>query len=98
MGLELEGSNDAEVSAASPQSPEEVLVFRSARTQNTSICSHNLARKQIVDRHAVFPKQPSDAAAQRETADTCFGYYATGDGEAQYVRFTVKISQSGPTL
>ena len=56
------------------------------------------AREQVVDGHAVFSKQPADAAAQCESADPGLRDDAARDCKAEEVRFAVQVAQSGATL
>ena len=98
VGLELERCDHAEVPASAAKSPEEILVLRGIGREHFAVGSDQLARQQIVDRHAVFAKQPTDTAAQRETRNTGLRDDAGGDRKTEDVRFAVEIAKRRAAL
>jgi hypothetical protein len=96
--LELEGCDDTEVSAATTECPEKILVFGTAGGKHLALARDNLTGQQIVDGHAVLANQPADTAAEREAADAGLRNYAAGDREAEDVRFAIQVAERGPAL
>ena len=95
VGLKLQRSDHPEVSAATPESPEKILMIRIVRRENSALGSHNLARQQIIDGHAVLAKQPANTTAEGQTSNSGFRDNATRDCQTEDVRFAIQISQSG---
>ena len=98
MRLELERRDNAEVPTSSAESPEKVLVFRRIRREHSAVSGDHLARKQIVDRHAVLTKQPADTAAQCEAPNAGLRHDAARDRKSEDVRFAIQITQSRAAL
>src|SRR5688500_8670572 len=98
MRFELERRDNPEVPPASTQSPAKILVFGCVRSEHSSVSRDDLARKKIVDRHAVLTNQPADTAAECEAAYTRLRHDATRDRKSEDVRFAVKIAESRAAL
>ena len=62
--LEGELCDDAEVSTASTQCPEQVCVLAVRSGDDAAVSSHNLARQQVVTGEAKLTFQPAASAAQ----------------------------------
>ena len=52
MGTELEGGNHSEVTSASAEGPEEIVVFPLASGEHLALGIHNFERQHVVDGHA----------------------------------------------
>jgi hypothetical protein len=98
MGLDLERSDDAEISTSAAQRPEEVVVFRRAGSEHFAISGGHLRRQQIVDGHPVLTNQPANTTSEGEAANTRLGYYAGRDCKPEDVRFSIKVAKSRSAL
>ena len=98
MGLKLERCDDPEVSATASKSPEEIGVLGTTGRPHFAVGGDDLARQEIVDRHAVSADQPADAAPEGEPADTGLGDDPTGNSETERVGFTIEIAKRGAAL
>jgi hypothetical protein len=96
--LELETSDGAEIPASAAESPEQIIVFRSAGSEHLSIGSHHLRRQQIVDRHPVFANQPANSTSEGQATDTSLGHYPARDSEPEDMRFSIDVTQSRSAL
>src|SRR5207247_3728107 len=67
---ELELGHDPEVASRSADPPEEVGVLGLACLDQLPVRRDELNTEQLVDREAVLPHQPPDAATERETRET----------------------------
>ena len=70
MEVELELRDDAEVAAATAQSPEQVRVVGLARVDEPAVRRDDVGRDEVVAREAELAHRPADAAAEREPGDT----------------------------
>src|SRR5512135_2887730 len=70
--VQLKGkcSDNAEVTASSTHSPEEVRVLVRVRCEQVTISRHYLDRKQVIDGQTVSGREPADAATEREASET----------------------------
>src|SRR5205814_7501254 len=66
---ERERRHDAEVAAASAQSPEQVVVLVLARRHERTVGKYDVSGDHVVDRQSELARQVADAAAEREPAD-----------------------------
>jgi hypothetical protein len=73
--LKLEGGNDTEVSATSPDRPEEIGMVVLVDREDLAAGGHERSGEQVVDGHSVLADQPPDAAAERQTRDSRCGNY-----------------------
>ena len=96
--LELEASDNTEVSTATTKPPEEVLVFRIAGVHLTAIRHDDICRQQVVDGHAVLPAQPAEAAAQRQAGHACGRVDAQRRGKAVRLRGRVEVGEGAAGL
>jgi hypothetical protein len=96
--LELERSNNAEISASTPQCPEQIVVFRSAGSQYLSVGSHNLRRQQIVNRHPIFTNELANSTPKRQATYTSFGHNPARDCEPEHMRFSIDVTKSCSAL
>ena len=69
MQRELEPGDDAEVAAAAAQRPEQVGVLAGAGAAHRAVGADDVRRHQVVDGHPVRPREPAEAAAQRQPGD-----------------------------
>jgi hypothetical protein len=98
MGLELESSDNAEVSTSATERPEEVIVLRRAGSEHSAISCDHLRRQQIVDGHPVLTNQPANTASEGQATNTRLGYYADRNRKPEDMRFSVKIAKSRSAL
>ena len=70
MGTELEGGNHSEVTSASAQGPEQIVIFVGACREHLAVGGHGFEGQHVVDRHTEFSHQPSNAAAEREAGNS----------------------------
>ena len=69
MEPELEFGDDAEVAAATSQSPVEIGVLALARPYDLAVRRDHLECHDVVAGKSVLPRQPPHASAESETAD-----------------------------
>ena len=81
VSAEGERRHDPEVAAAAAQAPEQVRMLGRTRPDGLAARQHDIGRDEVVDRQAVGPGQPADAAAQRQPRDPRPGHDAERDGE-----------------
>src|SRR5262249_18490794 len=70
MSAEHETGDDAEITAAAAQAPEEILVLCRIGRHEAPVREHHIGLEQVVDRQAILTRQVSRSTAQRETTDT----------------------------
>ena len=98
MQGKLEARDNAEIPATSPDRPEQVGVLRVARTPALAVRRHHIGGYEVVERHAVFPREPAEPAAEREPGDAGRGVDASGQDEAIGGRLLVDIAKRGARL
>ena len=91
VGPVLEGGGDAEVAAAAPQCPEQVLVFLDARGDDLPGRGDHLHRQQVVDGEAVLAHQPAFSAAEGQPRDAGGGDHPAGGGQPVAGRGPVEL-------
>lgn len=96
--LELEAGDDAEVSAAAAQSPEQVGILRIAGVYQPAVSRDDIRREEAVDGHAVLPAQPAETAAKRQAGHPRSRVYAQGRGKAMRLRGRVEVGQGAAGL
>ena len=95
---ELELGDDPEVAAGAADPPEEVRILGRARPQDPRVGGHELDAQQLVDRQAVFPHEPPDPAAERQTGEPGVGHDAGRDGEPEGLRRAVELAEKHASL
>ena len=95
MQLELERRHDAEVPAAAAQGPEQVG-FRARRGRShVAVRRHDGGAEQVVDRHAMAPRQPAEAAAERQAGHAGGRVDAQRRRQAVRLRLAIEVAQQG---
>ena len=94
----LERGHHAEVAASSAQGPEEVGVLVRARAQVAPVGGDELARDEVVDRHAVCAALVGVPAGEREAGDTRLRDHPAGNREAEGLRLAVDVGPRTATL
>ncbi len=79
---EVERGDDAEVAAATPQTPEQVGVLVLGRDDLAAVGGHDLGLDEVVAGEAELALEPAAPAPERQTADAGVRHAAAGDGEA----------------
>ena len=92
MQLEFESRDDAEISAAAAQRPEELRILPRARAHEPAVRQNHVRADDVVAREAVAAHQPSEAAAERETGDAGGRHRAAGRREAVRGRRVVEVA------
>jgi hypothetical protein len=95
---ELEGGDDAEVSAATSQRPEQVWVLVRGGPQQLAVGSHDVDGEEVVDRETVLAHQPADAAAKGEPGDSGVAHDPAGCGQTMRLRLVVDVAPQRSTL
>ena len=95
---ELERRHDAEITAAAPQSPEQVSVFFLAGAQYFPIPGHHLGRQKIIERHSKFRHQPAKSTAKRQPCNTRGGNDAASRGQSMELGFAIEFRPSDTAL
>ena len=98
MGLELERSYNAEISASAAERPEEIVVLRSTGSEHSAVGCDHLRRQQIVDGHPVFTNQPANTTPEGQATNTSLGHYAAGDCKPEDMRFSINITKRRSAL
>ena len=89
--LVLEGGDDAEVAAAAADGPEEIGMLGRAGVNRVAVREDEIGAEQVVDRHAVTPAEPPEAAAQRESGDAGVTDRASRRCEPERLRGFVEV-------
>ena len=82
----LEGRDDAEVTAAAAQRPEEIRLALGVRLDDGAVGEHDRSCDEVVDRKAARPRQVAHSAAKREPADARSADDPDRHGQAVLVR------------
>src|SRR3954452_21795216 len=98
MELELEGGHDAEIAAATPQCPEQVLVLLLARANELGVSRDDVGRDQIVDGQSELAGGPAETATERKAGDTGRRVDAERRDEPEPLRLLVEVRQRGAGL
>src|SRR5258705_11150518 len=94
MGLELERSDNAEISTSAAERPEEIVVFRSAGSEHFAVGCDHLRRQQIVDGHTVFTDQPTNTSSERKATNTSLWHYDTRNAKSQKMHLSITSTKS----
>src|SRR6185312_1768624 len=89
---ELERGDDAKVSAAATERPEEIVVLVIARSHLLAVCGYDLGPDEVVDAQAHTAREIADPAAEGQAADTGRRDHASGRREPMLVRCVVEDS------
>ena len=95
---ELEVRHDAEVAAAAADGPVEVRVLVGVRVQQAAVGGHDVHALHVVERKAEAPREPAEAAAEREAADAGVRDRAAGRDEALRHRLVVDFAEEAPAI
>ena len=95
--IQREGGDDAEVSAAAVQGPEELGILVEARVDGAAVRRHQFGGHQVVAGQAEAALQPAGAAAEHEAAHAGGGDPATGGRQAVRLGGPVQIPDEGAT-
>ena len=79
---EVEAGDDAEVSAAAADRPEEVWLAVVVDLEDAAVGGHDLGAEEVVDREPVLAHEVAHPAAEREPADPDRGGVAEADGQS----------------
>jgi hypothetical protein len=90
--LELELGDHAEVSAAASEGPEEVAVIGLGRVDDLPVGGDDLGTDEIVGRQAGQPREPAEAATERQAGDTGTADEAARDGETMRLGGGVELA------
>jgi hypothetical protein len=93
--LKLEAGDDAEVAAAAPQRPEQVLILIVARSHQAAVGQNDVGRQQIVDRQPQAARQVAEATAQGQTTHSGRRDHASRRGHAERVGRVVDVTPRG---
>jgi hypothetical protein len=91
MELVLKGGDHAEVAAAAPDGPEEVLVLTGIDVAELAVGGDDVGSNEVVAGQAVPARQPADAAAQGEAGDAGVGVSAPRGGQAEGLSLVVEF-------
>src|SRR6516162_826817 len=80
--------------ATSTKPPEQVRILVLARCEELAVCSNYICRDEVVQRAAVFAHHPSQATAQRQTADACCFYISTRRRKTKDLQFVIQLAPS----
>ncbi len=98
MEAERKGRDDAEVAAAAPQSPEQILVLILAGRDEGPVGEHDVSRKQVVDAQATTPCQVSEPAAESQTPDSGRRHDAARRSKPERVRRVIDVAPRAAAL
>jgi hypothetical protein len=94
----LEGRDDAEVPAATPEAPEEVGVLRLARREHAAVGGDHLDRHEVVDGEAMLAPHPAQTTPEREPGDARLGDDTQRSGQPVRLCLPVDVGQRAPGL
>jgi hypothetical protein len=77
----VEPGDDTEVSAATPDRPEQVGVVVRVDRADAAVCGDQFGGQHVVDRQSVATRQEADAAAEGRPADPRAAGVAETDGQ-----------------
>jgi hypothetical protein len=95
---ELEGGNDAEVTAAPADCPIEIRIFGSGRAHEVACRRDDIGADDIVDRVAERAAEPAESPAESEAAHAGGRIDAQWNGKAVGLSFMVHIPKQGAAL
>src|SRR5215472_2413118 len=98
MELELELRDHSKIAAATTNRPEQVRVVLLTRAQNLSIRRNNVGSKQIVNRHAIFAREPTKASTQRQAGYSGCGIDSHRSGERMFLDGSVEVTKCDARL
>src|SRR5687768_4287634 len=98
MQSELERGDYAEVTAATPQGPQEVGILPLARHDELPISRYHVGGDEVVADEAERPREVADATAEAQTGDPRGRDGAARRGEAEGVSGVVEIAPGAPGL
>ena len=88
----LERDDDAEVAGSTAQTPEQIGMLICRRRHEPPVGSDEVDREQVVDRQAVLPRQPADAAAESQPGDAGVGDLPAGDSQPECLRLAIDVA------
>ena len=98
MELVFEGGNGAEVAAAAPDGPEQVLVLLRASPQQPSVGGRHVGGYQVVAGESVTAVEPAQSAAEGESRDPGRRHDAERRCQSERLRGAVELAQREPGL
>ena len=98
MQCEPERADDAEVSAAAPQRPEQVGVVVGRRLHDVAIGGDHLGFHEIVDGEPAFAHEPANAPAEAEASDAGVAHDAARGGQTVCLCLVVDVAPQGAAL
>jgi hypothetical protein len=98
MQLELEGGHHAEIAAAAPQCPEQILVLRLAGANHLCVSRDDIGRDEIIDGQPEFAGGPAEATAKREAGDAGRRIDPKRRGQPKRLRLFVEVRQRSAGL
>src|SRR4051794_34221871 len=98
MQLVLERRNDAEITTASAQAPEQVGIFAPAGRQELAIGGDDNSRQKVVAREAISASKPAQATPQGQPRDPGVRIGAACRCQTEGLRLVVKIAPSHASL
>src|SRR4051812_24865043 len=96
MEAEGEGGDDAEIAAATTQTPEQVRILLRRGHHLATVGRHHLGAQQIVAGIAELALDPAAAAAERQPRDPGRRGAAAGHGEAELRGGPVELAPVEP--
>ena len=98
MELELEAGDNTKIPTATPQPPEEVIVFRFAGVHLSAVRRDDIRGEPVVDGHAVLPAEPAEAAAEGQAGHARGRVDAQRRGETVRLRGRVEVRKGAAGL
>ncbi len=95
MQPELEQRHHAKIAATTAHRPEQLRLVRGIGPMALAVGRDHFAAQQVVDGHAVLPREPAKPTAQRQSGHARGGIDAERRGQAQCLRLVVEIAQRG---
>src|SRR5215831_11335316 len=92
MQLVLEGGDHTEVTATTPEAPEEVRVLAGADVAELAVGGDDIGGNEVVAGQTVPARQPANATAQSEAGNAGVGIGTARRGEAESLGFMVEFT------
>ena len=98
MHAVFDRGDDAEISAAAAQAPQEVRVLLFRRAQEVAVRGDDVEGERIVAGEAEAPAEPAEAAAEREARGAGVRDDARGGRKSKRGAFMVELPEQGPAV
>ena len=97
MQLERKRSDDAEISTATTNSPEQIRVFIGIRFHKCPVRQYDIGREEIIDGQSALAGEVPDASAKGQSTNSGGRNDSAGSGEPKHMRGMIDIAPCAST-